>query len=282
MRFAEHVTVAGWEITRPAKACRAPGVSMAGFRSRAGTVDVRVVPHPSLTLALEFGHGPTLVDTATSRRQRGNLVAGFLSGGFRVRGDHVECLQVRLSPLAARAVLGVAPAELDQTTVALHDLWGADEEPLRQRLADAASWPQRFALVDAVLARRIATGPELDRKVAWVWHRIHASRGRLRIDELAAELGWSRKRLWQRFRSQIGLSPKYTAKLVRFDHAVHQLAAGTSAARVAAANGYVDQPHLYRDVLAFTGTTPTVVAREQWLAADGAAWTGRQRIQSVP
>jgi hypothetical protein len=33
------------------------------------------------------------------------------------------------------------------------------------------------------------------------------SRGRIRVEGLAAEIGWSRKRLWSRFRSQIGIAP---------------------------------------------------------------------------
>jgi methylphosphotriester-DNA--protein-cysteine methyltransferase len=55
----------------------------------------------------------------------------------------------------------------------------------------------------------------------------------IRIEQLAAELGWSRKRLWAQFHSQIGLPPKRAAKLVRFDHAVHGLVAGQDTAAVA-------------------------------------------------
>ncbi|MFG2710744.1 helix-turn-helix domain-containing protein [Streptomyces goshikiensis] len=68
----------------------------------------------------------------------------------------------------------------------------------------------------------------------------------MRVDSLANEVGWSRKRLWSRFRSQIGLAPRHAARLVRFDHAAHLLAAGNAAAQVAAAIGYVDQAHLVR------------------------------------
>lgn len=81
-----------------------------------------------------------------------------------------------------------------------------------------------------------------------------------------------RKRLWSRFRSQIGLTPKRAARLVRFDHAAHLLAAGNAAAQVAAASGYVDQAHLHREVKAFTGVTPTAVAAAPWLAIDDVAW----------
>jgi AraC-like DNA-binding protein len=250
------------------------GVSMAGFHSRsAGPVDVRVIPHPAVTLVLEFGNGPLVVDRAAGRQLRGNLVAGFMHGAMRVRGENVECVQVRLSPVVARAVLGASPAELDRTVVALDDLWGEDATRIQQQLADTASWSERFALTEALLARRGTTVASVDPEVSWCWDRIMVSRGRVRVDELATEVGWSRKRLWDRFRSQIGISPKRAAKLVRFDHAVHRLAAGHGTAGVATGSGYADQSHLHRDVLAFTGVTPTRVAGEQWLAVDGIAWT---------
>jgi AraC-like DNA-binding protein len=108
--------------------------------------------------------------------------------------------------------------------------------------------------------------------VAWAWHRIVAGRGLVRVELLAAELGWSRKRLWRRFHAQIGLPPKRAAKLVRFDHAVHRLAAGHDAAGVAADGGYADQSHLHRDVMEFAGVTPAAVAHEPFLAVDDVAW----------
>ena len=98
------------------------------------------------------------------------------------------------------------------------------------------------------------------------------SRGQVRVERLAAETGWSRKRLWSRFRSQLGLTPKRTAQLIRFDHAAHRLAAGHSAALVAAESGYADQSHLHRDVVAFAGVTPRAVAAAPWLAVDHIAW----------
>lgn len=246
---------------------------MAGFRSR-GTdpLDVRVVPHAAITLALEFGDGLLVVDTATGRRQRGNLVAGFMHDSVRVRGAGVECLQVRLSPAIARAVLGASPAELGRTVVTLDDVWGKDAARLRRRLEDTVSWPDRFALVEFSIARRMATGPAMDPEVAWAWRRIAASNGMIRIEELAAEIEWSRKRLWTRFGAQIGLPPKRAANLVRFDHAAHRLAAGHRPATVAADGGYVDQSHLNRDVQSFTGATPTTMADQQWLAVDTIAW----------
>lgn len=264
-----------WDVACPERPSRLTGLTMAGFRVR--DLDaLRMVPHPAVTLLLEFGAGAPVLDSAGGR-QRGCLVAGpgLGSGGAAVvSGEDVECVQVRLSPVVARAVLGVSPADLDGDAVPLDALWGREAGRIRERLAEVPSWQGRFALADALLGRRYEAGAPVDPEVAWAWHRIGVSRGLVRVDGLAAEVGWSRKRLWSRFRSQLGLAPKRAASLVRFDHAAHRLVAGEPASRVAADAGYADQSHLHREVAAYTGATPTAVAREPFLAVDDLAWPG--------
>lgn len=230
-----------------------------------------------MTLLLEFGAGSPVLDCAAGQ-QRGSLVAGpglGTGGAVRARGENVECVQVRLSPVIARAILGASPADLDGTVVSLADLWGREASRIRDQLGDVSSWQDRFAFTDALLARRHEAGPSVDPEVAWAWRRIVGSHGLARVDGLAAEVGWSRKRLWSRFRSQLGLPPKRAVKLVRFDHAAHRLVAGEGAAQVAADAGYTDQSHLHRDVTAFPGATPATVADEPFLAVDDIAWPSR-------
>jgi AraC-like DNA-binding protein len=101
---------------------------------------------------------------------------------------------------------------------------------------------------------------------------MEASQGQVRVADVAAAVGWSRKRLWSRFRAQVGLTPKRAAQLVRFDHAAHRLAAGHAAAMAAAESGYADQSHLHREAMAFAGLPPTAVAVAPWLAVDDVAW----------
>jgi AraC-like DNA-binding protein len=161
--------------------------------------------------------------------------------------------------------------------VGLDDVWGRDSAQIQEQLREAASWDDRFAIAEAALARRFERGRTLDQEVSFAWDRMVARRGRVRVDRLAARVEWSRKRLWSRFRSQVGLTPKRAAELVRFDHAAHRLAAGLDIAQVALESGYVDQSHLHRDAMAFTGLTPTAVAVAPWLAVDDVAWRTRGR-----
>ena len=270
----EPVMAPMWEIARPARLSRTPGVSMVGFADRGLTpVGLRLIPHPGSTLALVFGSGSITVADATGQEQRGSLVAGLGFGAAQLlHAENFECLQVRLSPTVARAILGTSVTELAGSVVTLDDLWGAEASRIGEQLSNASSWEDRFALTNALLARRRDGGSPVDPEVRWAWRQIVVSRGQVRIDHLAVDLGWSRKRLWFRFQSQIGLPPKRAARLVRFDHAAHRLVAGHAAARVAADAGYADQSHLHRDVFEFSGATPAILAAEPFLAVDSVAW----------
>ncbi|WP_380281670.1 helix-turn-helix domain-containing protein [Kitasatospora purpeofusca] len=274
-------TAALWEITTPGHPGRIGGVAMAGFRARAtGPLDLAVVPYPAVTVAVDLGDGPLAVGDAGGERETGSVVIGLAPHGLRGRGRDIECLQIRLSPMVAHAVLGPA-ADLGGRIVRLDDLWGRDAARTQERLRAAGSWADRFALAEAELARRHRDGPAVDPEVAFVWRQLVTHRGDVRIERLAAEAGWSRKRLWSRFRSQTGLTPKHAARLVRFDHAAHRLAAGHRPALVAAEAGYADQSHLHREVVAFAGATPTAVAAAPWLTVDDEAWASPGYLRTV-
>ncbi|WP_435053138.1 helix-turn-helix domain-containing protein [Kitasatospora phosalacinea] len=267
------------EVAVPRRPGRLPGVRMAGFRQRGPErADIAMVAHPSVTLLIDLSDGDGLSCRARGRRERGSTVIGLLPGDLRLGGGGnggTECLQIRLSPVLAPAVFGESAA-LTGAAVPLEDVWGRDAGRVEGELRAAASWEERFAIAADALGRRIAARPPLDPEVSAAWRLLLAGRGRVRVDALADEVGWSRQHLWSRFRSRIGLTPKHAARLVRFDHAARLLAAGRPAARAAAASGYTDQAHLHREVRAFTGVTPAAVAVAPWLAVDDVAWPARR------
>ncbi|MEU4839816.1 helix-turn-helix domain-containing protein [Nocardia testacea] len=269
----ESVRFAGeaMDIAVPSRPLRVAGVAMAGFRGRVmEPAELPVVPYPASTVFLDFGD-VAFVDELCGTRAQGSWVVGLGSVGVRGGGREVDLLQVRLSPVVAHAVLGVPPGP-DARVIGLQELWGRDVARLRERLRAAPSWDERFALVEAVLGVRQEASRAADPEIVHAWRRIVAGGGRVRVERVADEVGWSRKRLWSRFRAQLGTSPKRAAQLVRFDRAAHRLSRGHSAALVSAEGGYADQSHLHREAAAFTGLTPTALATAPWLSIDPVAW----------
>ncbi|MEV1330010.1 hypothetical protein AB0J20_10585 [Micromonospora costi] len=195
-----------------------------GYRERADLPLVRrEVAGAFVVLILGWGAPLDVEDPRSGGRSAygvDSFVAGTFDGWCRTRtvgvGEGVELL---LSPLAARRILGLPMDELANRAVDVAALPGGWLDRLRRRLAAAPDWPERFALLDAALAGRLADSEPVDPRIVWAWRRLAASGGRVGIGSLADDLGWSRRHLAVRFRREVGLSPKTTARLLRFQRA---------------------------------------------------------------
>lgn len=263
------------DVTIPQRsrlAAPVPGVHMAGFHHHgSGPVGITMVAHPAVTLLFDLGDQGWTAHDDTGTHTRSSVAIGLLPGSVRLTGSGAgECLQVRLSPVLAAEVLDTAG--LTGTFAELDDVLGPKARRLSSDLRSTTSWDERFALTSNFLGDRLDGRRKVDAEVAYAWQQTSLRQGRSNIHSLAAETGWSRQRLWSRFRTQLGLSPKQAARLVRFDHAARLLADGTPPAEAAARAGYSDQPHLNREVRSIVDTTPRGIATAPWLAIDHAAW----------
>jgi AraC-like DNA-binding protein len=167
-------------------------------------------------------------------------------------------IELRLTPVGTHMLLGVPMHELADRVVAIEDLLGRDGAELPERLYEAA-WPQRFALLDRLLARRLEDARPPAAGVEHTWSRLVQTHGRATVETLADEVGWSRRHLFGRFREHTGLPPKVFARILRFQRAATLMADphGPSLCEIALDCGYYDQAHLNRDFRAFAGRTPT-------------------------
>jgi AraC-like DNA-binding protein len=252
-------------------------VEYRGFRDDApASVIQREHPSASVPVIIDLGAGWHVRAPATGyRRER---LRGFAAGmhdalALVEAAGPALGVQVDLSPIGARRVLGVPMHELVNRVVPLDDLLGSEAVALRERLGEARGWRERFEIIDAFLARRLEDAPKLSPGVEWAWGELEARAGAVPIGALGAELGWSRKRLAARFRDEIGLTPKTAARVLRFRALMSGLRAGGARgwADLALACGYFDQAHLVRDVRRFTGVAPTELVAA--LSADQPALT---------
>ncbi|WP_143591445.1 helix-turn-helix domain-containing protein [Thermoactinospora rubra] len=261
-----------WEVAVPAEGRALPGVTMVGFRDRSGgTFEERVLPGPAIAIVIDCAPGS--LEPCGSGAVEGGIVAGISPAAARLAGRAVDCLELQVDVLAAAGLLGVPPAELNGAPLDLAELWGREAGRLRARLIEAPSWEDRFALVREALGRRSRSSFRIDPEVADAWRHITAGHGRVPIGDLPGRYGWSRTRFWNRFKSQIGVTPKRAAMIVRFDRALRRLGTTASVAEVAAEIGYADQSHLHREVLKFTGRTPGAIAADPLWTVDSTAWT---------
>jgi transcriptional regulator GlxA family with amidase domain len=83
----------------------------------------------------------------------------------------------------------------------------------------ADGWAERFAVLDTALLPFTRAERALPAEVARAWQLLLATGGTMAVSELSDEIGWSSQHLSERFRAEIGLSPKEAARVLRFDRA---------------------------------------------------------------
>jgi AraC-like DNA-binding protein len=238
----------------------------------------RGLPSPWLTMIVTLDD-PLVIARHPDPRQPAS-VHDFLLGGLHTAPALVthdgrqSGIQLALTPLGARVLLGLPAAELASIDVEAADVLGRLAGEVRERVLAAPDWPGRFAVLEEVLAGRLraaqASGSPVPRpEVSYAWDRLQRSRGAVSVADLAAETGWSPRHLGEQFRAETGLSPKAGARVVRFDRARRRLLGRQAEvgrvvlADLAAECGYYDQAHLARDFRDLAGCPPSALLAEE-------------------
>jgi transcriptional regulator GlxA family with amidase domain len=153
---------------------------------------------------------------------------------------------------------------LSDRIIALADALGDGTLRLRERLLNTASLEARFLGVERWLLARLKPRAIIHPAVRWAVDKLAASGGRMPIEELATQTGFTRKHLGNLFRQQVGLSPKALARVHRFRGALQLLDRANGQvpwAELAEQCGFYDQSHLINEFRRFTGFSPVELAR---------------------
>ena len=203
-------------------------VALAAF-----TVAERRLALPDTALDLVWADGRIVVIGPMSRARPTRLAVG------------TRALLLSLDPLVGGAWLRTPLELLTDRVVEVADI----DRELSARLSQRCAEGRAHELVSR--APHYAAGPE---------PRLAAAAARLaagvRVARAAQEVGLSERQLERRFHSQVGLSPKHFARIVRLRRAVKAAKAGASLATAAHEAGYADQSHFTREVKALTGVPP--------------------------
>ncbi|MEU4221590.1 AraC family transcriptional regulator [Actinoplanes sp. NPDC026623] len=252
---------------------RAPRGSLAGaVRGYRGYHEQAPVPRdrwetPAGDVILVLGMGDPFLAQAQPEAGRlmgfTSFVVGLHERPLHTRYEGVQFgVQVRLTPPAVAALLGVAMHELTNRVVDLADVAGRPAERWARTLASAGSWSRRFAVLDGILGERMLArnGDQMIARRAW--QRLRRAGGDVSIADVVAEAGCSHRHLTDVFRREVGLTPKRAARVLRYERAARTLRdSRTGPAAVAAECGFTDQSHLTREFRLFSGVTPAAVAR---------------------
>jgi len=186
-------------------------------------------------------------------------------GAAVLAGPHAQSVildtqfQCRLAAIEFRAggaghFLGMPACEASNQIVSLDGVWRSDGAALRERLLDARSPQERFAVLEETLIAHFDEG--FDPAVAWA---IKALERGMRVAEVASRLGLLPRTLERRFNARVGLTPKRFARVRRLQRAMRTIRSSAGAfdwSVLAAEHGYFDQSHLVHEFRELADLTP--------------------------
>lgn len=224
----------------------------------------RGLPSTSLTFVLPVD-APLEVSWAGrpgSRTSGWSSVSGLHTEPAEIHHDGTQRgVQLALTTTGARAPLGVGAAELSGELLDLAQV-APSLRHLPERLAGEPDERRWVALVTRDLMTALARHGEPQPRADVGRALAGLTRG-ARVQDVAAEVGYTRRHLATLVRAECGLTPKELQRVGRFERS-RRLVGTTPLADVAARCGYADQAHLTREWVALAGCPPSTWLREEF------------------
>lgn len=166
---------------------------------------------------------------------------------------------VAFKPGGMVAFTRVPAHETADRDVPLEDLWGARRAAdLRERLLENDDPDAQLDAIECALQETWAP-PGFHPAVAFALAAFDRTPHTTSIAAVTDAVGMSAKRLIERFKCEVGLTPKRYCRVRRFQRAVTRAHQGNGVdwSDVALDCGYFDQAHFIHDFRSFAGVTPT-------------------------
>lgn len=224
------------------------------------------LPHPCVNLVVDGGGSSGVFGVVAKGR-----FSYELSGRGRVFG--VKFRPGGFYPFWKEPVSG-----LTDRSVALADAFGAAGAALESTVLAEAGDEGEILAAEDFLRRRMPERDGTSEEIGRLVDRVATDRSLLRLKDLVALSGRSRRTLQRLFEKYVGASPGWVVRRYRLQEAAELLATDGQAnlADLALALGYFDQAHFTKDFRTLVGVTPAEYAKLQREDPQG----GRTSLQS--
>lgn len=179
-------------------------------------------------------------------------------------------ISVRFQPGALFKFLGVPMTEFVQKNEDATLVLGKEIRQLNERLANAVFYQDMLSLIEDFLWKKIRQQKQTIHPVDKIGQLIYENPQNFSLDNFAREACLSASQLERRFLHQIGVPPKFYARICRFYQAYLMKLRNPALSwlEVAWDSGYNDYQHLVKDFNAFSNCTPKRLIQEEATAPE--------------
>ena len=216
------------------------------------------LPADSVQLTINFGPLVPLINNGAEKLSTPLLVLGPTQrSDFIHIISGIDAVSVVFQPGCAGLFLDVPTAEFAGQLVDAAALWSAELSQMCYDL-EGLSVPRRIGRLETLLLSLLNERFAMPLSVMRALELTERAYGKVRIRDLADEIGVSERTLQRRITERIGLTPKQLARVLRVRHTAKLVHRTPEAnwAELALACGFYDQAHLTNEMVALTGHTP--------------------------
>lgn len=210
--------------------------------------DYKVLPDTSLVMGFQY-KGNLTPEPGKKAGALSGYGATDLQDQYRIfkSSDNVGSVLVYFNETGASYFFKNPVNELFSEGIALDNFVCQSRlNHIHEQLCEAQSDIQRIVIVENFLLTMYKHS-DTDQLVKNALKLIYATKGNIRMKQLAQELHTSQSPLEKRFRNIIGATPKKFASIVRFQAIANELSSMGSLTNAAYQAGYYDQAHFIKD-----------------------------------
>jgi transcriptional regulator GlxA family with amidase domain len=174
-------------------------------------------------------------------------------------------LKVVFHPGAMYRIFGVPLALITDQYVDAQSVIGNEIKTVNEQMANAGAYQQIINIAEAYLWKKVQKSKIVTNPVSTIGQLLVENPTRFSLDWLASQACWSPRQLERQFMERMGVSPKFLARISRFDKvfSLKQINPSLDWLSIALQTGYNDYQHLVKDFKQFAGVTPNVMMQAE-------------------
>ncbi|NIJ55661.1 helix-turn-helix domain-containing protein [Dyadobacter arcticus] len=212
---------------------------------------------------LTFNPRATLMSINQQTGEVNRRTSNYLSGQQVSRlnlhlADDYLMLKVVFQPGAMYQIFEVPLAFFTDQYLDTETVIGSEIRTINEQMANADSYEKLIETAEIYLWKKIKKSRTEANAVNKIGQLIIDNPTRFSLDWLAAQACWSPRHLQRQFVERMGVSPKFLARISRFDKAflLKQRNPKLDWLSISLISGYSDYQHMVKDFKQFAGTNP--------------------------
>lgn len=219
----------------------------------------KIIPDGFPEIIFHYGDPYQINISGIWETQTNKLLAGQIRNHFLLKNmGESGMIGIKFKPAAITQLFGFDTSLITDKVVDLNSVLEKEFASISDKLLSQIPYHQKIDILNLFFSVMDIKETENDEFISKALSLIFETNGMITISELTEKLEINERKIERLFKKYVGLSPKFYARIVRFNY-IFQLVQNKkmSWSEVAQLGGFYDQSHFISNFQEFTGEDPS-------------------------